>query len=135
MSGPVIYAANTPVRIDPRLTDASHDQLVVAFKKLVVKNERPLRPGYGTLGTPITLRANFFAVTGVPKSIHEYKVDITPKTDINRLKFRIFDLLELSPLCSPHLPYIAHDRSERLVAARKLPQPLSIQVRDVVHGC
>jgi len=55
-------------------------------------------------------------------------VEITPKTDINRLKIRIFQLLELSPLFQPHLAYIAHDRSQRLVSAKKLPQPLDIPV-------
>jgi hypothetical protein len=60
--------------------------------------------------------------------IYDYVVEITPKTDINRLKIRIFQLLELSPLCKPHLPYIAHDRSQRVVSARKLPQPLEIPI-------
>jgi hypothetical protein len=44
------------------------------------------------------------------------------------VKTRIFQLLEQSPPCQPHLPYIAHDRSQRLVSARKLPQPLDIQI-------
>lgn len=65
----------------------------------------------------------------VPKGpIYDYKVEISPKTDINRVKSRIFELLELSPLCQPHLPYIAHDRNKRLVSGRELPQPLDIEV-------
>lgn len=60
--------------------------------------------------------------------IYDYVVEISPKTDINRLKIRIFQLLELSPLCRPFLPHIAHDRSQRLVSAKKLPQPLDIPV-------
>ncbi|RDB21860.1 Protein argonaute 1B [Hypsizygus marmoreus] len=126
--GPVIFAEGAPAQPPPRLTDSSHSELITAFKSLKVKADRPLRPGYGTLGNPITLRANFFPVR-VPKGpIFDYNVEITPKTDINRLKIRIFQLLELSPVCTPLLPYIAHDRSQRLVAARKLPQPLDIQV-------
>ena len=31
-------------------------------------------------------------------------------------------------MCAPHLPYIAHDHSQRMVSARKLPQPLDISV-------
>jgi hypothetical protein len=45
------------------------------------------------------------------------------------LKARIFQLLELSPVGKTHLPYIAHDRSQRLISARKLPQPLSIPIK------
>jgi hypothetical protein len=93
-----------------------------------VQPERPLRPGYGTSGTPITLRANFFAVR-LPKTvIYDYNVEITPKTDIGRIKMRLFDILELSQAFKPHLTYTAHDRSQRLVSAKKLPQPLDIQV-------
>lgn len=99
---------------------------MTTFKSIKASPDRPLRPGYGTLGTPITLRANFFPVK-VPKGpIYDYSVDINPKTDIKRMKNRIFQLLEESALCRPHIRYIAHDRSQRLVSARKLPQPLDI---------
>jgi hypothetical protein len=37
-------------------------------------------------------------------------------------------LLEQSDVCKPLLGYIAHDRSQRLVSARELPQPLDIAV-------
>jgi eukaryotic translation initiation factor 2C len=110
------------------------NQLTASFKGLDVRHELPLRPGFGTLGKPITLRANFFPVR-IPKGpIYDYNVEITPKTEINRLKTRIFELLELSPLCAPHMAYIAHDRSERLVSARELPQPLDIQVPFYEEG-
>ncbi|KAG6900095.1 hypothetical protein C0993_002943 [Termitomyces sp. T159_Od127] len=126
--GPVIYAEDTPANIPPRLDDASHASLVKAFKSLKVIADRPLRPGYGTLGTPITLRANFFPVKLPKGPFYDYVVDISPKTDINRIKARIFELLEQSTIIRPHLPYIAHDRSQRLVSAKKLPQPMDIQV-------
>jgi eukaryotic translation initiation factor 2C len=99
-----------------------------------LQTEQPLRPGYGTIGRAVTLRANFFPVK-VPKGpIYDYNVEITPKTDINRLKKRIFFLLEQSPLCLPHIGYIAHDRSMRLVSAKELPQPLDIQVPFYEEG-
>jgi eukaryotic translation initiation factor 2C len=64
----------------------------------------------------------------LPKGpIYDYVVEISPKT-INRLKKRIFELLESSPMCAPHMPYIAHDHSQRLVSAHKLPQPLDVSV-------
>lgn len=124
----MIFAEGTRADIPPRLSDHSHTELIESFKSLTVSPERPVRPGYGTLGTPITLRANFFPFTKLPKAIYDYVVEISPKTDINRLKIRIFELLERSPMCAPHLPYIAHDHSQRLVSARQLPQPLDISI-------
>jgi hypothetical protein len=61
-------------------------------------------------------------------------VEITPKTDINRLKARIFFLLEQSAACKPLLGHIAHDRSQRLVSAKRLPQPLNIAVPFFEEG-
>ncbi|KAJ7086385.1 argonaute-like protein [Mycena belliarum] len=126
--GPVIFAENVPANVPARLSDASHAQLIQSFSTLKANPDRPLRPGYGTLGRAITLRANFFALR-VPKGpIYDYSVEITPKTDINRLKARIFFLLEDSAACRPLRGHIAHDRSQRLVSAKKLPQPLDITV-------
>ncbi|KAJ7471966.1 argonaute-like protein [Mycena latifolia] len=126
--GPIIFAENVPANVPPRLSPASHDQLIRSFSTIKPNPDRPLRPGYGTLGTSITLRANFFAVRVPAGPIFDYNVEITPKTDINRLKARIFFLLEQSAVCRPLLNHIAHDRSQRLVSARKLPQPLNIAV-------
>ncbi|KAF8804178.1 argonaute-like protein [Phlegmacium glaucopus] len=126
--GPVIFAENVPAQVPPRLSPANLQKHITGFKSCKVRPERPLRPGYGTVGTEVTLRANFFAVKVPQGPIYDYTVEISPTTDLNRLKARIFELLELSPLCQPHLPYIAHDRSQRLVSARKLPQPLDIQI-------
>lgn len=124
----MIFAEATPANVPPRLSDVSHADLIKSFKSLAIKPERPVRPGYGTLGTPITLRANFFPVKLPKGPIFDYNLEISPKTDISRLKKRIFELLERSPVCVPHLPYIAHDHSQRLVSARELPQPLDIPV-------
>ncbi|KAK7039451.1 protein argonaute 1B [Favolaschia claudopus] len=120
--------------IPDRLSDASHTQLIKSFNSLKKDPDRPLRPGYGTQGTPITLRANFFAVRLPAGPIYDYSVEINPKTDINRLKARIFFLLEQSNECRPFLNHIAHDRSQRLVSAQRLPQPLDILVRFYEDG-
>jgi len=61
--------------------------------------------------------------------IFRYQIEITPKKALGDRKARIFQLLERSALCQPHLAYIAHDKSERLVSARQLPQPLDINIR------
>ncbi|KAJ7915685.1 argonaute-like protein [Mycena leptocephala] len=126
--GSVIFAENVPATVPPRLSNASHDQLIKSFSTLKADPDRPLRPGYGTVGRPITLRANFFAVRVPSGPIFDYTMEITPKTNFNRLKARIFFLLEQSDVCKPLLGYIAHDRSQRLVSARELPQPLDIAV-------
>ncbi|KAJ7119645.1 Piwi-domain-containing protein [Mycena epipterygia] len=126
--GPLIFKENVPPNIPPRLSSASHDQLIRSFATLKPNPDRPLRPGYGTVGRPITLRSNFFALKVPAGPIFDYTVEIKPKTDINRLKARIFFLLEESAVCKPLLGYIAHDRSQRLVSARRLPQPLDISV-------
>jgi eukaryotic translation initiation factor 2C len=131
-TGPLVFAENTPARIDTRLSTT--DQLITSFKKLEVRNKLPLRPGFGTLGNAITLRANFFPIR-IPKGpIYDYTVEITPKTDINRLKGRIFFLLEQNPRCAEHLDYITHDNSQRLLSAKKLPQPLDIEVPFYEEG-
>lgn len=126
--GPVIFAENVPAQVPPRLSPANLQQVITGFKSLKIKPERPLRPGYGTVGTEVTLRANFFAVKVPQGPIYDYTVGISPSTDLNKLKARIFKLLELSPVGKVHFPYIAHDSSQRLVSARELPQPLDIQI-------
>ncbi|THG98015.1 hypothetical protein EW026_g4090 [Hermanssonia centrifuga] len=104
--------------------------LVAAFKKEPLTKEMPLRPGWGTVGKPINLRANFFALRLPTKlTIYDYDVSITPKADLRGpRKARILELFEGSPLCAPHLGYIAHDRSERLVSSKMLPQPFSVEL-------
>ena len=126
--GPAIFARNIPAQVPDRLSTANLRQLITGFESLTVKSDRPLRPGYGTVGRTITLRANFFAVKVPQRPIYDYAVEISPKEDVTRVKARIFQLLEISSLGREHLPYIAHDRSQRLVSAHKLPQPLNIKI-------
>ena len=126
--GPAIFEENIPAQIPIRLLPENLQQIITRFKSLKVRSERPLRPGYGTAGTKITLQANFFALKVPQVPIYDYTAKISPKTDDNKVKARIFQLLELSPLVQQHLHYVAHDRSQRLVSARKLPQPLNVQI-------
>ncbi|EAU83532.1 QDE2 protein [Coprinopsis cinerea okayama7 len=126
--GPIIFAEDKPAQLPARLRDDSQNQLIQSFKRAPATAERPLRPGYGTLGTPIILRTNFFAVRLPKGPVYNYTIEISPQKALASRKERLFQLLERSPLCKPHLPYIAHDKSERLVSAKKLPQPLDVQV-------
>ncbi|KAK7436896.1 hypothetical protein VKT23_018916 [Stygiomarasmius scandens] len=123
-----------PAPIDSRLEGNAQEQLINAFKALQVDPRRPLRPGFGTRGTPITVRANFFPVRLPKNPIYDYEVEIHPTTDIKRLKKRIFELLEQCPQGQQFIRHIAHDKSRRLVSAKRLPQPLSIPITFVEDG-
>jgi hypothetical protein len=120
-------------QLDARLTDRSEDALVASLRSLTLQgDEIPLRPGFGTLGRPITLRTNFFPVR-IPKGpIYEYDIAITPVagTANRRVKRRIFQLAEqTNDWASAGLRgTVAHDHSAKLVSAKKLKQPLTIRV-------
>ncbi|KAI0660235.1 Piwi-domain-containing protein [Cubamyces menziesii] len=91
----------------------------------------PLRPGWGSLGRPGQVRTNFFAVK-IPKDAvyHEYEIEISPKAQAKGdRRPRILELVEQSPAFSNFTRHVAHDKSQRLVSARPLPQPLSVPIR------
>ncbi|KAJ2922390.1 hypothetical protein H1R20_g14704, partial [Candolleomyces eurysporus] len=122
-----------PVTIDARLRDTSQDAVVASLNSLsIASNDLPVRPGFGTAGRAIKLRANFFPVQ-VPKGpLHEYDVAITPKAKelAKRIKRRIFQLAEATPEWTNKglKGIVAHDHSAKLIAAKLLPQPLTIEV-------
>ncbi|KAI0821782.1 Piwi-domain-containing protein [Trametes gibbosa] len=91
----------------------------------------PLRPGWGTLGRPSQLRTNFFAVRLPKDAVYfEYEIEILPKAQAKGdRRFRIMELVEQSPAFANFRTHIAHDRSQRLVSAQELPQPLSVPIR------
>ena len=114
----------------PRINEL--DQLVSSFKGLkVTKPEMPLRPGWGQLGRAGVVRTNFFAVTMPPNATyHEYEIAISPKGQARTdRRARIMEIVEQSPQFAPYVPHVAHDRSQRMVSAQQLPQPLEIPVR------
>ncbi|KAI0267268.1 argonaute-like protein [Gloeopeniophorella convolvens] len=125
--------AGQPANIDARLANSAEDQLVLSFKSLTIRQDAmPPRPDYGTKGKQIKLRANFFPVR-VPKGpLHEYDITITPAqgTAIRRVKRRIFQLAEQSQdwALKGLKGCVAHDSSSKLIAAKVLPQPLTVTV-------
>lgn len=156
-SGPYVFAQNQPAIQDERL--ATSDSLIDTLKKLSIHDpEVPVvtRPNYGTLGTPITLRANFFAVKVPEGEIYDYTVTIQApegkgkdrgrgkgkgkdkkrnlaegKDDVKlsaALKAHIFAALESTTEFEPYRGHVAHDKSQRLVSSRELPQPLDLNV-------
>ncbi|KIK27482.1 hypothetical protein PISMIDRAFT_674841 [Pisolithus microcarpus 441] len=118
----------SPAPVDQRLQ--SSDSLVQVLKKLPYKPERPHRPGFGTLGTPITVRANFFAVKFKKQFIYDYAVEITPDNLLRQRRARLFTLLEQSqhPQWREFAPFIAHDKSAKLVSAKEFPESLEVPV-------
>ncbi|KAG7440908.1 argonaute-like protein [Guyanagaster necrorhizus] len=120
-SGPNIYKENVPAQIPDCLTPENQDKLIGALRKVPPKPERPTRPGFGTLGKPVVLRANFFVVKLPEGPLFEYEIKIEPATRLKERKDRIFWLLERRPEVRPQLGSIAHDRGTRLVSANKLP--------------
>ncbi|KAG6884814.1 hypothetical protein C0993_008033 [Termitomyces sp. T159_Od127] len=122
-----------PATIDARLSDKSELALVASFKNIKLdRDEIPLRPDFGTKGKQVKLRANFFPVKIPKRPLYEYEVTISPtnKTAMRRVRRRIFQLAEESSDWARKglQGNVAHDHSSKLIAAKKLNQPLTIKV-------
>ena len=156
-----IFARDVEARPPSHLEDDSQDRLIQAFKSVSIQPKLPLRPGYGTLGKGITLRANFFPVRLPKGPFWDYKVTtkvVEPQDEPKRgkkgkerntgqqptgkrgkdnsrilasMKRRIFELLEKEPSFQPYRALVAHDHSQRIIAAKELPQPLEILLRYI----
>jgi eukaryotic translation initiation factor 2C len=125
---PDIYKGDQPAQVDARI--ASADALIPRLRGLGLTKDHPPRPGYGTLGRAIVVRANFFAMELTRDTFYEYVVDITPISHARKqkpsapVKRRILTLFERSLAARPYIHKIAHDGAQRLIAAERLPQPL-----------
>ncbi|TFK67324.1 argonaute-like protein [Pluteus cervinus] len=125
-----VYSANTPPILPPHLlpSDTSHNQLIKSFSSVAHDPARPLRPGYGTLGIPGNVRANFFAMKLPKGPIYDYDVKIEPQAS-RRESGRLLEQLEKEKSFQPYVLSIAHDTSRRLVSAKRLPQPFSVPIK------
>ena len=128
-----IFQPGAPANIDTRLTDNSQDLLVNALRTIRLNpNDLPVRPGFGTDGRPIKLRANFFPIKVRSSTYYEYDVALSPVagTAIRRVKRRIFQLAEQSSDWERFglKNTVAHDHSAKLISPKALPQPLSIRI-------
>ncbi|KAL1715362.1 Piwi domain-containing protein [Schizophyllum commune] len=92
----------------------------------------PVRPDFGTKGRQVTLRSNYFPVKVPKRPLYEYDVRITPVagTANRRVKKRIFQLAEQRPEWVSHglRNNVAHDASNRMIAAKRLKEPIVIRV-------
>lgn len=82
----------------------------------------PPRPGYGTSGKAIVLRANYFHMLPNPnQSLYRYAVDFSPVVDSKeRIKRRLFEILLDTPTFAAMRTKVATDYSANLVTATKL---------------
>ncbi|KZS96684.1 argonaute-like protein [Sistotremastrum niveocremeum HHB9708] len=117
-----IFMENVPARVDARLKVDEMNALITGFKTMVVSDTKlPTRPDWGTSGRPVTFRANFFPLQITAKTeFHEYDVQIEPKSEVKRVRKRIFQLLEENRAFANYVPYVAHDYSAKIIAARRL---------------
>lgn len=106
------------------------------LKALPYKPEHPPRPGFGTLGTAITVRANFFPVKFERQILYDYAISITPDKYLKGRRERLFTLLEQCrhPQWLLYAKSVVHDKGARLVSAKELPQSLEIPVPFLEEG-
>ncbi|KAI0664173.1 argonaute-like protein [Cubamyces menziesii] len=132
-----VFAPGQPANIDARITDKSQDALITSLRSLKLSDtDLPGRPDFGTKGTAIKLRANFFPVK-VPKGpLYEYDVALQPAASNKRLKRRIFQLAEETTEWrnAGMTGKVAHDHSAKLISCFKLPQPLEIKIAYTEEG-
>ncbi|KAH9887565.1 argonaute-like protein [Cubamyces lactineus] len=132
-----VFAPGQPANIDARITDKSQDALIASLRSLKLSDtDLPGRPDFGTKGTAIKLRANFFPVK-VPKGpLFEYDVALQPAASNKRLKRRIFQLAEETTEWrnAGMTGKVAHDHSAKLISCFKLPQPLEIKIAYTDEG-
>ena len=88
----------------------------------------PKRPGHGTVGRPIKLRANFFRMNMSPRlsDLYHYDVEITPKKCpriVNRDVVNQIVMKYRSTVFQGHEP--AFDGEKNLYSRIKLPSPVS----------
>ena len=97
---------------------------------------RPARPGFGTVGKVTIARTNFFPFKVTKDVYYEYLITIKPDPPSQkaRVKRRILKLFEESAVAVPYRNFVVHDGSQRLIAARKLPESFSATVRYYEEG-
>ena len=88
----------------------------------------PKRPGYGTVGRPIKLRANFFRMNISPRlsDLYHYDVEITPNKCPRMVKRDVVNQIVMkyrSTVFQGHDP--AFDGERNLYSSIKLPSPVS----------
>jgi len=85
------------------------------------KGPTPLRPGFGTRGTPVTLWANYVELIAAPAiTLYRYGISVSP-TATGRKLTQIVRLLLQAPEMAEFRPDIVSDFKSTCVSRRKLP--------------
>jgi eukaryotic translation initiation factor 2C len=114
-----------------------HEKVLVKLRHEVgIRYERPIRPGFGTLGEPVTLVANFFAMKITNPLIYMYHIKIEPTKNAKDVQRRLLLLLKQTnnQAWQSVKTFVAFDGRETLVAAKELPQPMQISVSFFEEG-
>lgn len=79
--GPSAPPLSLPAAVIPdRLVNNELDNVIKGLSKIKIQGgggELPIRPGFGTLGKAIKLRANYFPIQTFPRSLFEYDVQVS----------------------------------------------------------
>lgn len=121
--GPAGGSADQPAATENRPLKNDQDELVAKFEtnSLADPPGFPTRPDWGTKGTAIKLRTNYFPIEFTDETLYNYDIEIEPKVIAKRIQRRIFQLVEASPSFEPFKDHIAHDSSKRLISSKQLP--------------
>ncbi|KAG8947603.1 hypothetical protein FRC00_009030, partial [Tulasnella sp. 408] len=118
--------------MDPRLDESTQNALIGSFNRMQLRGRFPHRPGWGTAGTPVTMRTNHFAITYPAAKLYDYTVKMEPRAKIRRIRKRVWQLLEEAPEFLPFKNHVVHDSGARIISSRYLPLPpngLNVSIR------
>ena len=127
-----IFTPRTHTSSAVRVGEHDLADLVSRFRSLSTSStDMVVRPGFGSRGAPITLRANMFQLN-YPQDVtlYDYAIKVQPNPDSEEIDVRkhVVGLFEKSREMSPFQQGIALDGSHRLVAKAPLPNGLSVKV-------
>lgn len=93
-----------------------------SLERLSLKTLTPMRPGFGTRGTPITLWANYVEILAVPDlTLYRYSLSVSPNAAGRKLT-QIIRLLLQAPELVDFQQDIVSDFKSTCVSQRRLPR-------------
>ena len=102
---------------------AARGKLSLGKPSLSDKPQMPYRPGYGTLGTKVILRTNYFQVMLSDKDLQlfRYAVEVVPEPGPARKRKRAFELfIQNAPFLTSLRPAVATDNRATIITTEKL---------------
>ncbi|KAF1957056.1 Piwi-domain-containing protein [Byssothecium circinans] len=115
-----------------KLEDASVKDLSAALAATSLGDKLPRRPGYGKLGTPVILWANYLEVKGVNSQtpLYRYTVTFQPDNELPKPKKKraIQLLLQMAPFST--VPVVS-DWAQMLISTKKIELGVKRAVYDI----